>query len=247
MIRARDVSFAYPGAEQVLKQASLEAVDGGLCLLAGPNGSGKSTLLCLLAGLFRPASGAVELDGAPADEAALRRTARLVTQDADLQILGGTVEEDLLLGRDADDAGVVEAARDAAARFGLLDAWETPVQTLSWGQKRKLCLAAVLIEEPKVLLLDEPFSGLDHPAVLEMRRLLAAHRDRGLTQVLALHDLEPALDLAQRVVVLHRGETVLSGAPEDVLGDVERFGVRRPCSWRLGLGIAPYADGDDAA
>lgn len=114
------------------------------------------------------------------------------------------------------------------------------MQTLSWGQKRKLCLCGILVHEPEVLLLDEPFSGLDYPAGLEMRGILAAHRQAGLTQVVAGHDLEPVADLVDLWAVLEDGALKAFGKADEVFDRLRDFGVRPPCSWQTGHGVQPW-------
>ncbi len=242
MIELSSVSFTYAGmTAPALHQVSLSIKQGALLCLCGANGSGKSTLLLLLAGLFAPASGTVTLKGhSPyGGTRGMREQAALVLQDADLQILGATVEEDLQLtlprGKDSHDAAFA-----MARRFGLAECWENPVQTLSYGQKRKLCLAAAALRRPALLLLDEPFNGLDYPAVQELRALLRANVTAGLTQVVSVHDMEPVLDLSDAVAVLHEGVLVSHGVPEKVLNSADRYGLRVPCSWRYKRRIEPW-------
>ena len=215
---------------------------GKLVVLAGANGSGKSTLLAILAGLFAPGAGTVRVAGhsAPGRERAIRGAARLVLQDADLQMLGGTVAEDLFLGLAPDDAASRDTAMALARRFALDHCLDRPVHTLSHGQKRKLCLATALTAKPCVLLLDEPLSGLDFPAMREMRDILAQGRSQGLTQIVSAHDLEPLADLADRLAVLDKGRLVLFGPPTDVLDAARAHGVRPPCSWRHGRGLEDW-------
>ncbi len=243
MIALTRLGYAYPGDDPVLANVSLEVERGDLVGLVGANGSGKSTLMALVAGLYTPTEGSLTVDGFdhPGRGESVRAICRLVMQDADLQILGATVEEDLLLGRKRSDE-TVHRARKLAGRFNLLEAWERPVHTLSWGMKRKLCLAAALLDEPKVLLLDEPFSGLDYPAMREMRRLLAENREGGLTQIVSSHDLECFVDMVDQLAVLDSGRLALAGPPHSVIGDMRAHGVRPPCSWNAGQGIMPWED-----
>ncbi|WP_449243364.1 energy-coupling factor ABC transporter ATP-binding protein [Desulfovibrio sp.] len=243
MISAESLCFSYDGA-QALRDVSFGIEAGSLTLLAGANGGGKSTLLTLLAGLASPDSGRLLVDGLaiPGQERDLRRMGRLVVQDADLQILGATVGEDLLLGRLGADA---DRARDMAARFGLAETWDQPAQALSWGMRRKLCLAAALLDDPRLLLLDEPFAGLDYPGALEMRRILAENRRNGLTQVVAVHDLDPVADLADRMLVLDQGRLVLAGPPAAVMDGLLLHGVRPPCSWLAGKTLFPWDESRD--
>lgn len=227
-----NVRFAYPGGDEIVHGVSLCAARGDLVLLAGANGSGKSTLLTLMAGIFPPSSGTLQACGGFA-----RERARLVMQDADLQMLGATVREDLMLGR---ESGAESAARNMAERLNLTAYWDAPVQTLSWGMKRKVCLGAALLDAPTLLLLDEPFSGLDFPATKEMRAFLAGCKAEGMVTVVAVHDLEPVADLADCLHVLEEGRLVLSGAPEAVLDSVASHGVRPPCSWMLHRTLTPW-------
>jgi len=242
VIKIKDLSFAYPGGGPVLESITLAVKKGALLCLAGVNGSGKSSLLLLLAGLLSPDKGSIQVnaDKSPGREKTLRQTCGLLLQDADLQILGATVEEDLLLGTDPKDKNAREKALDVARNFKLDTLFARPVQTLSWGQKKKLCLAATLIQAPKVLLLDEPLSGLDYPGILEMRSILVKNQTQGLTQVIAAHDLEPVADLADFLAVLHKGKIRLFGPPKEVLDKIKKFGVRPPCSWNKDKEITPW-------
>lgn len=243
MIQLTDLTFRYPGSRKdSLRDIDFHADEGAVICLCGVNGSGKSTLLSLLAGLYTPTTGTMRVANfsSPGNEDELRGLSALVLQDADLQILGSTVAEDMLLAFPDGLPGAEDTARDMAARFGLSEHWDSPVHTLSYGQKRKLCLAVALLGAPGLLLLDEPFSGLDYPAIREMRDILTHNKQQRLTQIISVHDLEPVIDLADRVVVLHHGAQVACGAPEAVLDGIREYGVRQPCSWQRGLGIVPW-------
>lgn len=233
MITVSGLSFAYEDGLRILDDLTLSVPRGSVLCLAGPNGQGKSTLLSLLAGLLTPSSGSLSVGDAvsPGAEKALRARCGLLLQEADLQVLGATVGEDLMLGFRPGDEAAESAARKLAVRFGLEAHWDSPVQHLSFGQKRKLCLAASLLRGPEVLLLDEPFSGLDYPAAREMRALIADGKRQGFTQIVSTHDLEPVIDLADAVAVLHGGRLVLDGPPAEVLPSVREYGVRPPCGW----------------
>lgn len=243
MITLTQADYSYPTSGNVLSSVSLAVEQGTILGLVGANGSGKSTLLSIMAGLYSPTGGTLTVGelASPGDEKVIRSTCRLVMQDADLQILGATVEEDLFLGRKHTNENVADA-REMADRFNLLGVWDKPVQTLSWGMKRKLCLAAALLDGPRVLLLDEPFSGLDYPGMREMRRIIVENKQAGLTQVVTSHDLECLADIVDELAVLDGGRLALAGSPESVLDHVSEHGVRPPCAWTAGLGIKPWDD-----
>lgn len=239
MITARSLSYQYDSGEHALRDLDFALPAGRILGLAGANGAGKSTLLCLLAGLFAPTSGALTIHGFPATRhERVRDSAVLVPQDADLTIIGSTIAEDLHLGLAPHRR---EEALESARRLGLPDP-QTQVHHLSHGQKRKLCLAAALLRNPALLLLDEPFAGLDYPGIREMRAMLRANQKQGLTQVVAVHDLEPLADLADLWLVLGGGRQKAFGPASEVFPGLERLDVRPPCSWRAGLGILPWDD-----
>lgn len=241
MIQLADIRFTYDRAE-VLQGISF-CLAGGLTLaLVGANGSGKSTLLSLLAGLYVPDKGKLTVEGrvSPGQEKAIRALSGLVVQDADLQILGATVGEDLCLGLNHGDVQGMAEAGSLATRFQLEHLWDAPVQALSWGQKRKLCIAAALRRKPKLLLLDEPFSGLDYPGMREMRSVLLANKAARLTQIISAHDIEPLADIADLWAVLEKGRLVAWGTAPDVFPLLAEHHVRPPCSWQAGLGIKAW-------
>ncbi len=238
LIEASALFFRHPGAEtDTLSDCGFTVAKGQLCTLAGVNGSGKSTLLTLLAGLFPPSSGFLRVAGhaLPAGAAQLRGKVALVPQDPDLYILGSLVEEDLLLGLDPADAAGRERALDIARTFGLGDSLHRPVHTLSYGQKRKLCLASALAMQPELLLLDEPFAGLDHPAATAVHEILLRNKAAGLTQLVASHDLELTTDITDSFILLAAGRVICAGDAATVFPRLLDFGVRPPLLYSPGL------------
>ena len=238
MITAKSLCFGYTPTTPILSNIAFSVERGCILGLVGPNGTGKSTLLALLAGLLIPSRGTLNVCGKDAaqDGEAFRRIAALVLQEADLTIIGTTIEEDIRLGLAPERR---DEALDLAARLNLPGP-DTPVHTLSHGQKRKLCLAAALLRQPELLLLDEPFAGLDYPGIQELRAMLRTNQKRGLTQIIACHDVEPLADLADQWMVLSTGSQTVFGPAENVFPLLESMDVRPPCSWRAGLGIIPW-------
>lgn len=230
MIEIVDGWYSYPGRGAALKGLSA-AFSPGLTLLAGANASGKSTLLRLLSGLIRPDRGVVRRTGGGETTAEeLRRMGRLVIQDADPQILGATVGEDVELGRAASNLGgrFSAEAEGLAERFGLRALWNAPVETLSFGQKKRLNLLNALLAGPELLLLDEPFEALDYPSARELRGFIAENRTAGVAQIISTHDLEPVFDLADRLVVIKDGLVVAQGKPDELVPDLSTWSVRTP-------------------
>ena len=228
---------------RVLTDISQHLPKGCLCWLLGINGSGKSTLLSLLAGLLQPQHGSITLaDSSPAhppqeNNAKRAFRAAFVPQNPDTYLMGSTVREDLLfsLAPTTNEAEAFSSptrlALEMANAFGLVPLLDRPIHTLSYGQKRKLCLASALAAAPDLLLLDEPFSGLDHPSALVMRQALARNKEAGLTQVITGHTLDLAGDIADTFIVLQAGRLVLEGSAQTVFPQLETYGIRPPCWW----------------
>jgi iron complex transport system ATP-binding protein len=218
-IVARRLSAGY-GARGVLQAIDLALEPGVLVALVGPNGAGKSTLLRALAGLIRPTSGAVTLDGtnvATLSRAALAARIAVVPQTFDT-LFPFTVREIVALGRSArlglfarptaSDAAAVARAIDAQDLGPLVD---RRLDALSGGERQRVVLAMALAQEADVLLLDEPTAHLD-PAhqIGIVRRAAELARSRGVIALAVLHDLNLA-GLADRVVVLDAGRIVGDG------------------------------------
>ena len=241
IVSASSLFFRHPGAEQdTLKDLSFSIREGELLCLLGVNGSGKSTLLAVLAGLFAQRSGSLSVAGyeLPREGFKLRGKVALVPQDPDVYILGSLVEEDLLLALDAEDEKGKERALGFARIFGLEHALNQPVHTLSHGQKRKVCLASALAARPEILLLDEPFAGLDHPSSMVMRTALSRNKAAGLTQVVVGHDLDLMADVADSFMLLQDGVIIAHGNRDIVFPSLLEAGVRPPCCWFTGGGPA---------
>jgi biotin transport system ATP-binding protein len=236
MIKAENLSYTYPqNSVPSVRGLTFNISEGNLVCVLGNNGSGKTTLLHILAGLLK-AEGCLNIMGSTFAEKTdeLRAGLALLPQEPDLYILGSTVAEDLSLSPAWSNAATKDRAMDLAGRFGLDRLMERPVHTLSHGEKRKLCLASALFVAPRLLLRDEPLAGLDYPAKLELRRIIAMGRTQGITQIISLHDLEMLGDLADACLVLREGEMALQGCPDEIFPALDGLDLKTPCWWRCG-------------
>jgi ABC-type multidrug transport system ATPase subunit len=217
----------FPG-RRIASLAGVDlVVEPGQCWgLVGPNGSGKSTLLRLCAGLAEPSAGRVLVQGAPAGRRASRRATAYAPE---------TVRwpRDLSVAAALSELAGLGGTRDAAARIervvgltGLSTVLHRRLGTLSLGQGRRVVLAQALLDDVPLLLLDEPFSGLDSLVILDVREHLARRLGAGAGIVLASHRLEDLTGLATHVLVLHGGRVTTTGAADEVLsGAVGRAGL----------------------
>jgi sulfonate transport system ATP-binding protein len=188
------------GALDVLQDIDLATKPGELLAIVGRSGCGKSTVIRLLAGLEAPTAGAVRVDGVTLS--ARNRTARVMFQEPRL-LPWYRVLNNVSLGLSQEQG---ERAVEALARVGLAHRGGDWPAVLSGGQKQRVALARALASEPRLLLLDEPLGSLDALTRLEMQTLLeSVWRDRGFTAVLVTHDVEEAVALADRVLILEAG------------------------------------------
>ncbi|WP_128253473.1 energy-coupling factor ABC transporter ATP-binding protein [Falsirhodobacter deserti] len=224
-IHLQDAGVTLSGSV-ILHPINVHLTERRIALL-GRNGAGKTTLLRLLAGLQPATSGRVTIEGAdPSDRRAMLSAIGILFQNPDHQIIFPTVEEELAFGlRQMGRKDALEAARAALAAEGRADWADRPVSTLSQGQKQFLCLLAVLLMQPKTILLDEPFAALDLPTRLRLRRRLDALPQRLIT---ITHD-PASVAGCDRVLWLDGGRIVANGTPEAVLppfmSEMERLGA----------------------
>jgi biotin transport system ATP-binding protein len=243
----RNLSKVFPpGGFRALEDITLDIYSGECVLVAGSNGSGKTLLMRILAGLLEPTGGEVRFHGAALAKSLgrLRRELGLIFQDAEAQFVGETVAEDLAFGPKNLGFSRQEIDRRVEAvlaAFGLEAKRDFPPRRLSGGEKRRLAAAGVMAMGCHTVLLDEPFANLDWPGVVQTLRIIGDLKKSGKTVILLTHELEKALALADRLVILHQGRIRNDGKPEEVLNRLDPgWGVRDPrknyrrvedCSW----------------
>lgn len=231
MLQAADVAFAY-GRAAVLRGVSMEVPAKGFVGILGPNGSGKTTLLRILAGLLKPSSGRVLLEGTDlglTPRAALARRMAVVPQETHLAF-DYSVMEIVLMGRyphlgafEIEGPSDFAIAREALAATGTLALENRAFDTLSGGEKQRVIIAAALAqisgaEDNGLLLLDEPTVGLDLAYQLELAELLVdLQRRLPIAIAVSTHDLNFAASLCRTLVLLRAGEVIGSGTLGDVL------------------------------
>lgn len=256
-VEVATLHYAYPGGGFALQDVSFKIADGEIVGLVGPSGAGKSTLLMHLNGLLPEVPAATEsaaqvhVHGTAVTKANLQRIRREVGflfQDPDDQLFCPTVREDvafgpLNLGLPQEEAR--ERMRAALRQVGLEDFERRSTIQLSLGERRRVCLAGVLACEPKVLVLDEPFSNLDPRSRNQLTEIL---RRFGGAQIVATHDLDLVATLCGRVIVIDDGLIRAEGPTERILRDrelMERHGLEVPWRWRTA--VSPDDGGTDLA
>lgn len=222
MLRTQGLAVAY-GDTAILHGVSLEVHRGEAVGVIGPNGAGKTTLFRTIAGLLRPREGTItwegaRLDGRPPHEVA-RRGVVYVPAEREL-FPQMTVLENLELGAYPHPAGRDQLLGLVYGLFPRLrERRRQRAETLSGGEQQMLAIGRGVMTRPRVLLLDEPSTGLAPRLVAEMYRQLGRLREEGLTILLAEQQVPLALSFCERVYVLESGRVVLSGPPEALLRD----------------------------
>ena len=231
-----------PYETHALHDVSLTIEDGEFIGLIGHTGSGKSTLVQHLNGLLKPSSGRILVDGLDladkqTDKRAVRRKVGLVFQYPENQLFEETVEKDIAFGPKnlgLDDAEISRRVREAMAKVALdYDRLkDRSVFELSGGQMRRVAIAGVLAMEPGTLVLDEPCAGLDPKGREEILGLIRRlHEQAGTTIVMVSHSMDDVASLAERVIVMNRGEVFMDGAPREVFSrgdDLRAIGLDVP-------------------
>jgi heme exporter protein A len=204
----------YFGRFSALRGLDLTVPSGQFIALFGRNGAGKTTLLRILAGLSRPSSGRLTIGGAGPGSQGARAISGYLAHNTSLYF-DLTALENLrfyaqLLGLPLGDAGL----RERIERVGLAGREHEPVRNYSRGMQQRLAIARAFLHDPSLLLLDEPFTGLDHAGSEFLRRYLSDARSGGRTCLMALHDAALGHALADRLVVIEKGAVALDVARE---------------------------------
>lgn len=234
MIQAETVSISYPDGTKALNGLSFAVAEGESVALVGANGAGKSTLLLAMVGILPLAEGTLFLDGVCVEKKHLktvRERAGLVFQNPDDQLFMPTVYEDVAFGprqSGLSEETVKQRVMETLSLFHAEKLADKAPYKLSGGEKRTAALCSVLSMCPKILLMDEPSSFLDPGARRKMIRMLS---ELPITKLIATHDLDLALDLCTRVLVLKEGSLFADGSTSVVLRDqvlLEACGLELP-------------------
>ena len=253
-LRVRSLAKAY-GENHALRGVGFHVDAGEVFGLLGPNGAGKTTVLECITGLRQPDAGEILVCGFdPRTQAAeFKRRVGVVLQSTALQERITPREALDLFGafyrRRADTAGLL-------ARFALVEKADAPFDSLSAGQRQRLALALAFVNEPELVILDEPTAGLDAPSRRELRGLIVRLREEGRAVLLTTHDIEEAQTLCDRVAVLDAGRIVATGTPAELVARLEaparivaraRHPVAAAEDWVFPGGSAPRVHGDEVS
>ena len=243
IVSVQHLSKIYSGGHHALKDVSLDIAAGEILALLGPNGAGKTTLISIICGIVNASSGSVTVDGHDIvkDYRATRGMIGLVPQELTLGAFD-TVWNTLnfsrgLFGKKPDPAYLEQLLKD----LSLWEKRDNALMTLSGGMKRRLMIARAMVNEPRLLILDEPTAGVDIEIRRSMWEFIREINESGTTVILTTHYLEEAEELCRNIAIIDHGEIIQNTDMKSLLGtlDVETFvlDIREP------LSIAPQIDG----
>ena len=229
-IEVKEAYFSYPDSTAALKGINISIPKGEFAGVLGGNGSGKTTLLRLLNGLLKPSKGDILIEGkniSSIDRDALFTKVCTMFQNPEDQLFSPTVAQDIAFG--PTNMGLSrEVVRQrvslALEAVEMSDCAQRPIHALSFGQKKRVCLAGVLAMDPEIILLDEPTSCLDPAGVSSIMQLLKdLNKQKGITFVMSTHSVDLVPVFIDRVIVLDRGIVVQDGSPQAVFSDSDKL------------------------
>lgn len=214
----------------VVRNVTLNLHRGEAVGLLGPNGAGKTTTFYMIVGLVRPDTGSIRLDGTDITGLPMYRRAQLgigyLPQEASV-FRGLNVEQNIMAALEVVEADPDQRDRmldELLAEFGIAHLRRTPALALSGGERRRVEIARALATQPGYILLDEPLAGIDPIAVGEIRDLVSHLKDRGIGVLITDHNVRETLEIIDRAYILHDGQVLMEGRPEEVVANSE---VRR--------------------
>lgn len=226
---ARNLGKQYK-RRPVLRNVSIALQRGEVVGLLGPNGAGKTTCFYIITGLIAADYGDIYLDGQDVTSLPMYRRSRLgvgyLPQEPSI-FRGLTVEQNIraVLEVIENDRHVRETIlEELLAEFSISHLRRTSTITLSGGERRRVEIARALASQPHFILLDEPFAGIDPIAVRDIRELVTHLKDRGIGVLITDHNVRETLDIVDRAYILHDGQVLMEGAPEEIVRDSD---VRR--------------------
>ncbi|MDP3731976.1 MAG: ATP-binding cassette domain-containing protein [Candidatus Omnitrophota bacterium] len=228
IMETKNLYFTYPDGTPALQNINLLAKRGEFLGILGSNGSGKTTLLKILNGLLKATKGEVFLGGEniksiPKDS--LFRKVCTCFQNPDDQLFSSTVGEDIAFGpanMGLDKKEIKRRIDYALNAVEMPEFFDRPIHNLSFGEKKRICLAGVLAMGPEVMLLDESTSCLDPMGVNSIMQLLKKlNKEKGITMVMATHSVDLVPLFIDRVVILNKGRIILDGKPEEVFSEAQ--------------------------
>lgn len=245
IVETEELSYTYEGNDsKALDKVSLKLGRGQKIAFMGGNGSGKSTFFLCLNGILKPREGRVLIDGCPVEYTRkglldVRQKVGIVFQEPDDQLFSASVFQEIsfgILNLGVDEEKARSEVEQVIQELGITPFRDRPAHALSGGQKKLVAIADILVMHPKVLILDEPAASLDPKHRKLVRSIVEQLSKKGLTILMATHDVDYAYTWADEIVLLDGGRVLRQGTPRQVCGDekaMEQANLELPAVMRL--------------
>lgn len=221
MIQIENVTKTYNNSVRAVDQLNLTVNNGEIVGFIGPNGAGKTTTLKMLTGILKPDSGSIRIDGFDMLREPLKakQVIGYIADSPDMFLRLKGIE---FLNLISDIYKVPTSARREriktfATRFDLADVLDEPMQNYSHGMRQKIMVAAALVHDPEVWILDEPLTGLDPKSAYTLKTMMREHADAGNSVLFSTHVLEVAEKLCDKVIIINHGRTLFYGTLEELV------------------------------
>lgn len=233
ILQIENLNFSFSKNKSILNNINFTIDKGSLCIIAGANGSGKSVLLKCIKGLLKPQSGTILIKNEDLSSKIKERRSKigLVFQDADSQIVGQTVEKDIMFGMEnlnLDKSTKKQRLDYITNLLDLNDKLRRKPRELSGGEKRRLAIAGILVMNPEIIFLDEPFANLDYPSILQVLKTLLLLQKEGHTIIIVSHEIDKIAAHSQKIILLEQGKVIQNDISEKVLPHLLNHGVYVP-------------------
>jgi len=227
ILSVEEVSFGYQEGKENLSNISFEIHEGEMACIVGKNGAGKSTLAKLLCGFQTVKNGRILYRGRDMKDDTIKERAKVigyVMQNPNQMISKAMIYDEVamsLVSRGMEEVKIKEKVYEALKVCGLYEYRNWPIQALSYGQKKRVTIASILVQEPEILILDEPTAGQDFRHYTEIMEFLKSLHEKGFTVIMITHDMHLMLEYTDRALVFSKGQMIADTTPVKLFSDME--------------------------
>lgn len=227
MLRINNISFSYDGIKKILDNIDATIYEGEMVSIVGKNGAGKTTLASILCGFIKPDEGSVLMYGEDLSKYSISERAEyigIVMQNPNQMISKTMIKDEVALGlkiRNVNEEEIEKRVNEVLKICGLYEFRNWPISALSFGQKKRVTIASILVLNPKILILDEPTAGQDYKHYSEIMEFLRQLNEAGQTIILITHDMHLMLEYTKRAIVITDHKKIADKASYEVLCDLD--------------------------
>ncbi len=225
ILSVKHLNFSYDGTREILKDINFTIHKGEMIAVVGTNGAGKSTIAKVLCGFEKETTGTINYLGESIANLSIKERAEIigyVMQNPNQMISKNLIYDEVALGlrlRNISEEAIKDKVEHALKICGLLPFMDWPISALSYGQRKRVTIAAILVLDPKILILDEPTAGQDYKHYSEIMNFLEEINEMGITIIMITHDMHLMLEYTKRAIVLSKGEIIADASTAEVMTD----------------------------